>query len=146
FALDFLTVKDEDGAWEPYAIEVNLRKGGTTHPFLTLQYLTDGMYDPESGEFTTELGERRYYVAGDHVESPAYRIFTPDDLLDLISVHRLAFDQTCQIGVVLHMFSGVGELGRLGVTCIHGTPARARALHDDFIALLDREAARRGAG
>jgi len=146
FALDFLTVKNEAGAWEPYAIEVNLRKGGTTHPFLTLQYLTDGAYDAESGEFTTELGERRYYVAGDHVESPAYRIFTPDDLLDLISVNRLTFDQTCQTGVVLHMFSGIGELGRLGVTCIHGTPARARALYDDFIALLDREAAELTAG
>ena len=41
------------------------------------------------------------------------------------------------------MFSGVGQLGRLGVTCIHGTPQRARALYDDFVALLDREAAAR---
>ena len=31
----------------------------------------------------------------------------------------------------------------LGVTCIHGTPQRARALYDDFVALLDREAAAR---
>ncbi len=69
FAVDFLTVQNSAGEWQPYAIEVNLRKGGTTHPFLTLQYLTDGTYDPESGVFTTELGERRYYVASDHVES-----------------------------------------------------------------------------
>ncbi len=143
FALDFLVVKDDDGQWQPYAIEVNLRKGGTTHPFLTLQYLTDGLYDPDTGDYTTEWGERRYYVASDHVESPAYRIFTAEDLLDLISVHRLTFDQTCQTGLVLHMFSGVGQLGRLGVTCIHGTPQRARGLYDDFVALLDREAARR---
>ncbi len=143
FALDFLTVQQPDGGWEPYAIEVNLRKGGTTHPFLTLQYLTDGLYDPQTGQFTTEQGERRCYVASDHVESPAYRIFTADDLLDLISVHRLTFDQTCQTGVVLHMFSGVGQLGRLGVTCIHGTPERARGLYEDFVRLLDEEAARR---
>ena len=38
FAVDFVTVKDESGAWTPYAIELNLRKGGTTHPFLTLQF------------------------------------------------------------------------------------------------------------
>ena len=143
FALDFLVVKGDDGEWEPYAIEVNLRKGGTTHPFLTLQYLTDGLYDPDTGDYTTEWGERRTYVASDHVESPSYRIFTADDLLDLISVHRLTFDQTCQTGLVLHMFSGVGQLGRLGVTCIHGTPQRARGLYDDFVALLDREAAAR---
>lgn len=143
FALDFLTVRNGAGEWEPYAIEVNLRKGGTTHPFLTLQYLTDGTYDPETGVFTTELGEERYYVASDNVKSPAYRVFTPDDLFDIISTHRLTFDQTCQTGLVLHMFSAVAQHGRLGVTAIHGTPFRARQLYDDFIALLDREAAAR---
>src|SRR5438874_391560 len=45
FALDFVVVRS-NGKWEPYAIEINLRKGGTTHPFLTLQFLTDGTYDP----------------------------------------------------------------------------------------------------
>ena len=37
----------DGGTWSAYAIELNLRKGGTTHPFLTLQFLTDGRYDPE---------------------------------------------------------------------------------------------------
>src|SRR5881396_460451 len=48
FALDFVVVRS-NGKWEPYAIEINLRKGGTTHPFLTLQFLTDGTYDPNTG-------------------------------------------------------------------------------------------------
>src|SRR6266487_4290392 len=39
FALDFVVVRS-NGKWDPYAIEINLRKGGTTHPFLTLQFLT----------------------------------------------------------------------------------------------------------
>ena len=47
FAVDFVVVRAADGDWTPYAIELNLRKGGTTHPFLTLQFLTDGRYDPE---------------------------------------------------------------------------------------------------
>ena len=46
FALDFVVVRTQGGEWRPYAIEVNLRKGGTTHPFLTLQYLTDGRFRP----------------------------------------------------------------------------------------------------
>ena len=50
FALDFVVVRAKDGTWEPYAIEINLRKGGTTHPFLTLQFLTDGTYDTETGD------------------------------------------------------------------------------------------------
>ena len=52
FAVDFVTVKDETGEWTPYAIELNLRKGGTTHPFLTLQFLC-GNYDGERGVFVT---------------------------------------------------------------------------------------------
>ncbi len=72
FAIDFLVVRNGGGEWEAYAIEINLRKGGTTHPFLTLQYLTDGLYDPDTGVFTTELGGEKYYIASDHIESPAY--------------------------------------------------------------------------
>ena len=53
FAVDFVVVQDETGAWTAYAIELNLRKGGTTHPFLTLQFLTDGSYDGERGVFLT---------------------------------------------------------------------------------------------
>jgi hypothetical protein len=45
FAIDYITVERDDGTWDDYAIELNLRKGGTTHPFLTLQFLTDGQYD-----------------------------------------------------------------------------------------------------
>ena len=37
FALDFVVKRDDAGDWSAYAIELNLRKGGTTHPFLTLQ-------------------------------------------------------------------------------------------------------------
>jgi hypothetical protein len=79
FALDFVTVR-RNGSWDPYAIELNLRKGGTTHPFLTLQFLTDGTYDPERAVFTAPSGREKHFVASDHVENPAYRDLTADDL------------------------------------------------------------------
>ena len=44
--MDFVVVRDRQDTWTPYAIELNLRKGGTTHPFLTLQFLTDGDVRP----------------------------------------------------------------------------------------------------
>ncbi len=41
FAIDFVVVRTAKGAWERTTpSEVNLRKRGTTHPFLTLQFLT----------------------------------------------------------------------------------------------------------
>ena len=103
FALDFVVVRNDAGEWETYAIEINLRKGGTTHPFLTLQFLTDGTYDHETGIFTTPRGQEKCFVASDHEESPHYRVFTPDDLFDIVARRGLHFDQTRQTGVVLHM-------------------------------------------
>ena len=70
FALDFVVVRSKNKKWDPYAIEINLRKGGTTHPFLTLQFLTDGTYNPETGIFTAPNGHQKFFVASDHVESP----------------------------------------------------------------------------
>ena len=70
FAIDFVVVQDVTGAWSSYAIEINLRKGGTTHPFLTLQFLTDGRYDATTGLFMTPDGREKHLVATDHLEDP----------------------------------------------------------------------------
>ena len=73
FGVDFISVKDDQN-WRHLAIEINLRKGGTTHPFLMLQFLTDGRYDAETGEFLTPAGQPRCYYASDNLESERYRL------------------------------------------------------------------------
>ncbi|MGB9476291.1 MAG: peptide ligase PGM1-related protein [Candidatus Udaeobacter sp.] len=138
FALDFVVVRS-NGKWEPYAIEINLRKGGTTHPFLTLQFLTDGTYNPETAIFTAPNGRQKFFVASDHVESPSYRTLTPDDLFDIVVRHDLHFGQTRQTGVVFHMMSALGELGRTGLTAVGNSHEEAKALYERAIAVLDRE-------
>ena len=70
-------------AWTPYAIEINLRKGGTTHPFLTLQFLTDGTLRPRTALFTAPSGREKHLVATDHLESELLRGLTVDDLFDV---------------------------------------------------------------
>src|SRR5881227_4017347 len=139
FALDFVVVRT-NGKWEPYAIEINLRKGGTTHPFLTLQFLTDGTYDPNTGIFTAPNGQQKFFVASDHVESPRYRTLTPDDLFDIVVRHNLHFNQTRQTGVVFHMMSALGELGRTGLTAVGNSHEEAKAIYTRAVAILDQEA------
>src|SRR5213592_3625319 len=138
FALDFVVVRT-NGKWEPYAIEINLRKGGTTHPFLTLQFLTDGTYDPDTAIFTAPNGRQKFFVASDHVESPRYRTLTPDDLFDIVVRHNLHFGQTRQKGVVFHMMSALGELGRTGLTAVGNSHEDARATYDRAVGVLDEE-------
>src|SRR5213592_875654 len=140
FALDFVVVGLKDGKWDPYAIEINLRKGGTTHPFLTLQFLTDGAYDPETAIFTAPNGQQKFFVASDHVESPLYRSLTPDDLFDIVVRHDLHFNQTRQTGVVFHMMSALGEMGRTGLTAVGNSHEEAKAIYTRAVAVLDQEA------
>jgi PGM1 C-terminal domain len=140
FAVDFVAVRSGDG-WDPYAIELNLRKGGTTHPFLTLQFLTDGVYDQETGVFRAPSGREKHFVASDHVESTAYRQLTPDDLFDIVVRRGLHFDQSRQTGVVFHMMSALGEHGRTGLTAVAEDPVGADALYEEVVAVLDEECA-----
>jgi hypothetical protein len=142
FALDFVAVRNPRGEWETYAIEINLRKGGTTHPFLTLQFLTDGHYDWETGIYRTALGHPKYFVASDHVESDAYRVFTHHDLFDIVARHRLHFDQTRQRGVVFHMMNAIAENGLLGLTAVGDSHDDAMALYERTVGVLDHEAGR----
>jgi hypothetical protein len=146
FALDFVVVRTPGGDWHLYAIELNLRKGGTTHPFLTLQFLTDGSYDPEAAVFTAPSGRTKCFVASDHVESPSYRGFTPEDLFDIAVRHRLHFDQARQTGVIFHMMSALAEHGRVGLTAIGESDDQANELYQRTVTVLDEEARTAWAG
>jgi PGM1 C-terminal domain len=125
FAVDFVVVKGTSGDWTPYAIELNLRKGGTTHPFLTLQFLTDGRYDPGTALFLTPRGHEKHLVATDHLESEHLRGLLPGDLFDIVARHGLHFDQSRQVGVVFHMISCLTEHGRIGLTAVGDTAREA---------------------
>jgi hypothetical protein len=142
FAVDFVVVRAADGVWTPYAIEVNLRKGGTTHPFLTLQFLTDGSYDEERAVFVAPSGREKCFVATDHLESALFRAFTPDDLFDIVIRHGLHFDQTCQVGIVFHMLATLAENGRIGATAVGNSPEDADRLLARLQAALEDEARR----
>jgi hypothetical protein len=140
FAVDFVVVRDAAGAWTPYAIELNLRKGGTTHPFLTLQFLTDGRYEPGTALFLTPRGQEKHLVATDHFESDRLRGLVPADLFDIVARHGLQFDQSRQEGVVFHMISSLTEHGRIGMTAVGDTPDEAERRYRQAERVLLEEA------
>lgn len=138
FAVDFVSVRTKDG-WKHYAIEINLRKGGTTHPFIMLQFLTEGQYDAEQGRFLTMDGRPRYYYATDNLEAPHYRGLTPEDLIDFAVRHNIHFHGATQIGVVFHLIGALSEYGKLGAICIAETAEAAESMYDDLVRHLDEE-------
>ncbi len=141
FGVDFVSVQ-RGGEWQHNAIEINLRKGGTTHPFMTLQFLTDGTFDQQTGLFDIRTGPPRFYYASDNLKSSAYRGLLPEDLID-IAVHRkLHFHATSQQGVVFHLIGALSEFGKLGVVCVADSIENARDLYASTVRVLDDEARR----
>jgi hypothetical protein len=140
FAIDFVVVREGDGAWRSYAIEINLRKGGTTHPFLALALLTGGSYDPAEARFTVPAGGCRHMVATDHLKIARLRDLGLDELLGILDRRGLRFDHACGSGVVLHMLSAASGAGRLGLTAIAGTPDEATRLAERVAAVLLEDA------
>lgn len=138
FGIDFISVREGD-CWRHHAIEINLRKGGTTHPFQMLQLLTDGAYDAASGEFRAPGGRTCAYVASDNLRSPRYRGLTPDDLIEIAVLNGLHFHGATQEGVAFHMIGALSEFGKLGLVCVAGTVKRASELYDETVAVLERE-------
>jgi len=139
FAIDFISVKQNDGSWKHYAIEINLRKGGTTHPFLMLQFLTDGKYNAQTGEYVTGSGNKRFYFASDNVSSEKYIGLTPHDLIDIAMFHSLMYDGATQEGVMFHLVGALSEHGKLGLVCIGSSPQRAKEYYDKALRVLDEE-------
>ena len=142
YGIDFVVTQSLSGQWKPYAIEINLRNGGTTHPFLTLSALTDGDYDPQTNEFRSATGQAKYYVATDHLEAPEYARLTPDDLLDLVPRRALLWQSGLQTGIAFYMISALAVAGRVGLTAIGDTPGQAEELYAWVRNVMDEESGR----
>lgn len=139
FAIDFITVLQKDASWKHYAIEINLRKGGTTHPLLMLQFLTDGKYNADTGEYLTASRHRRFYFASDNVSNEKYKGLTPDDLIDISIFHNLMYDGATQEGVMFHLIGALSEYGKFGLLCVGSSPEKAKAFYEKTIQIMDIE-------
>ena len=137
--MDFIAVPQSDGNWELHAIEINLRKGGTTHPFMTLKFLTKGDYRFEDGLFYSQQGKPKYYVASDNLQQPHYRGLLPNDLMDIIAQHRLHFDTSTETGTVFHLMGCLSEFGKVGLTSIGNSLAEAQQIYQRVEDVLNCE-------
>jgi hypothetical protein len=117
YAVDFIARRFR-GNWDLQAIEVNLRQGGTTHPYMALRAITSGQVDPASGLFLSPTGQPLHYRATDNLSDPQLRGLLPDYLIDIVADAALHFDPAQLRGSVFHLLGCLSELGKLGMTCI----------------------------
>ena len=137
FGIDFVVAR-RDGDWVPHAVEINLREGGTSHPYGALWLLTDGSLDEDKTSFRTPSGQAKYYVATDRLGDPGYRGILLRDFLSAARTAGLGWDPGAQTGAVFHMLRALEEQGAMGVTAIGDSPEQAHEIHLRAAALLDR--------
>ena len=114
--------------------------GGTTHPYLALQFLTGGKLDAATGLFLSPSGHTKHYRATDNVHSELYRGLLPEDLIEILTVNRLHYSHATESGVLFHLIGALSQFGKVGLTAIANSPEEVEDLYRRTIVILDREA------
>ena len=137
FGVDFVVAR-RDGSWRPYAVEINLREGGTSHPFGTLYLLTGGTLRPDRSALHARPGASPAATWPPiDLEHPNARGADIGRFLAAADAAGLRWDhRDAQTGVVWHMLAALGPLGRVGVTAIGADRGHAQDLFDRCGALL----------
>ena len=128
-SIDFVATRGPAG-WSLHGLEINLRKGGTTHPFAVLRHLVRGDYDPGSGNLRASGGPAKYFCASDNMVDPAWKGVAPGAVIKAVDGAGLTFDHSRGTGVVLHMLSCLAIDGRFGLTAIGDSPEQAADLYE----------------
>jgi hypothetical protein len=137
-SVDFAASANGD-SWDLYALELNIRKGGTTHPYAALRNLVPGHYDVGMARWVADDGSLRCYESTDNLLATAWRGRSPSSVVAAINAAGLGFDPVTRVGVLLHMLSGLAIDGRIGLTAIGTSHHQALQLFASAVDSLDAD-------
>ncbi|MBL6989550.1 MAG: hypothetical protein ISR65_07220 [Bacteriovoracaceae bacterium] len=135
-AVDFLCVKNGDQC-ELWAIEVNIRQGGTTHPYRTAKFLTNSNYDENSGKLKAQDGSSVFYMSNDNILNSSLKGTKIDTFLAFMQHQGVLFDKSKNTGVVFHLLGALHDHGKIGYTAIGTTQASAHHIFDKTLKLVN---------
>jgi hypothetical protein len=134
FGIDFLVVPGPGGG--VYLSEINLRMGGTTHPYWMARLATGASYDPVQGELVAPDGRPVRYMATDNLKSQHLAELLPADVIARVDDAGLAFDPATGTGATLHLLGAVPGYGKMGATCIAESIEAADDVYRRLVAVL----------
>ncbi len=117
--------------------EINLGFGGATHPLLALRFLTGGQVDPGTGLFRSPSGQAKFYRATDSLQADAYRRLLPEDIIEVLTSHKMHYSAQGETGALFYMLGAISELGAVGMVAIGNTRGEAEAVFARAVAALD---------
>jgi hypothetical protein len=78
-------------------------------------------------------------LATDNLQSPRYRGLLPEDLIEILTINRLGFDQPRESGVLFHLIGAVSQYGKLGLTAVGNSHAEVDELYQRTLSVLEAE-------
>ncbi len=138
FGIDFVVT---DGGAKTYMSEINLRIGGTSHPFYMARFVTRGQYDETTGGLVAD-GRPKSYVASDNLKSESLIGLRPDRAIDALARRGLAYDAVSRTGVTLHLLGALKDYGKAGCVAIADSLDEAESLYEEVSPVLEEESAR----
>ena len=126
FGIDFVVVPGDQT--HIYISEINLRMGGTSHPFYMARFATRGHYDESSGHLMAD-GKPKFYVASDNLKSESLIGMSPEEAIDALHTRGIAYNSSTRSGVTLHLLGALRDFGKLGCVAIADTREEAESLY-----------------
>ncbi|MBA2274898.1 MAG: ATP-grasp domain-containing protein [Actinobacteria bacterium] len=135
FGIDFIVVPC-GGEPRIYVSEINLRMGGTSHPFYMASRVTQGQYEAGSGELIAG-GRAKFYVATDNLKSRNLIGLTASEAIGALERRALGYNRKSRTGALLHLLGALEGYGKVGVTCIGNSTEEANALYAEVVRALE---------
>lgn len=104
FAVDFVEHEDKISA-----IEINLRQGGTTHPYFMIKLLTDSSYCDSDNILKTN--NNHHYISNDNFKTNIQEFSL---ILEKLKKENLLFNTKNNQGVIFHMASSLKDFNKIG--------------------------------
>lgn len=127
FGMDFFAL-NADAGYAALLCEINLRIGGTTHPYGAVVLTTGARYDPVTGLLMSG-NQPKFYTATDNCSSSCLCGSTPGEVMRTAERLGVGFDADRRTGNVFHLLGAIPEHGKLGFTSIGNSRQEADELH-----------------
>jgi len=120
FAIDFVVtenVKEAESHYNVFAIEINLRSGGTTYPYEAARALCNATLDA-NGALITADGNERCYRASENVKCEFFEKLSYKELFEAMKESGVEWNEEEKKGCVFYFLGGKSDSRKVGVLSI----------------------------
>lgn len=134
---DFMATRESEAdSWLLWGLEINARKGATTHPYFWTRFLADASYDESTGELNTVAGPIRYR-SSEYIQAEGLSHISASELIEAVRSAGLAYDPLNRRGAFIHMATCLRNFSKFGATFIGNSDSEIDELYARAVRLTE---------